>query len=447
MSSNKTTTQVKTPKEPKTPAVRKPKALAESTSATSASSASSASTTTTTKKTKQVVELTPVPTTTSTTTSTASTASTTETTTADVVDTKKVRGKTNGLNQISSARVRRDIDSNNINKLNEERMAVLKASISEYLQAKKIVEAEESTADDKAKSQAYLNEHAARHHDVDQQMKALSRDKVRFSNDASRIISLVCDHFVSELAIHAMKQTVASKKKSVKIAHLHKGDLHNLSFFALIHDLPSFVATTNKLAEKELARQQAEQLEKTLAQAEKDFKKKHSIHLTKEQKEQDKLDKKEKKQKQKDDAADSKEDKEDDVTYRYYIGILFQNHKPHDVQLRITNDVKTYLSKLVDEFITKLADQLLLTIHNMKNKTINERAILHAVKTMLVANCAYTETLSINKQEVTDKNKNEYEVVHERIYTNCGYYALETSINELVEKLGDTAEPVAEMVQ
>lgn len=330
---------------------------------------------------------------------------------------------------ISPARVRRDVDSKNLNRVNEEKTDELKAIVAEYHNFEKVAAETTSSPDDVAKATEFLTANKDKASVAEQQLKALSKDKVRFSHAASLMMSVLCDELVRELATFAMSKTIESGKKNVYVSHVHSEGVEKLSLYALVKDLPSFVSTSQKIRAELMEEAKATEVKKLLVQAEKDFKKKYQ--LTKEQREKEKAAKAAEKAAEKpaDKPAEPEDDEhEEDASYKYYIKKLFDGNKPNEVSLRISKEIKAYLSKLVDEFLSNLADQLRLTIINMKNKTINEVAILHTVKSMLIVNHAPQESLSFTSTE------GKYEVVHTREYPSCGYSSLERTLSEKVEK-------------
>lgn len=377
------------------------------------------------------VVVSPTTATTETTTSETTTTTTAETTTATETTetTKKSKDVSNvPKTYISAARVRRDVDARNLNRVNKERSDELKATISQYKEYEKGLADKTLTDADVVVATKYLSDNKERFETVEQQLNALSKDKVRFSNTASLIVALLCDEFVRELASFAMRKTVESGKKNVYVSHVHSAGVEKLAYYALVRDLPSFVQTAERIRSELAEESHANEIKQLLLQAEKDFKKKYDVKLTKEQKEKERADKKTALA-----AAHQAEPEDDDVeedttSYKYYIKKLFDNNKPTEVQLRISKEIKTYLSRLVDEFLDRLSNQVRLTIINMKNKTVNEVAILHTIKSMMIVGHSPVESLTFN--EVDGK----YEVVHVRKYPNSGYHELKHSVLDRVEK-------------
>lgn len=350
---------------------------------------------------------------------------------------------------ISAARVRKDVDTKNLNRVNEEKAEELKLTISEYVAYEKAVVAKTLEGEELTKATAYLEANKERYEGVEQQLKALSRDRIRFSHSASLIIAILCDEFVKQLASFAMSKTIESGKKNVYVSHVHSAGIEKLSLYALVKDLPTFVQTSEKMKAELLEEAKALEVKHLLVQAEKDFKKKYQ--LTKEQKEKEKADKKAlsdaakeaskeapkevaketpKESTTESHVEDAAEDaaEEDATSYKYYIKKLFDNNKPNEVSLRISKEIKTYLSKLVDEFLDRLSNQVRLTIINMKNRTVNETAILHTVKSMLINFQTPHEELSFTTVE------GKCEVVHTRKYPTSGYSELKSSVLERLAK-------------
>jgi histone H3/H4 len=352
--------------------------------------------------------------------------------TVEVVADKKTRVRLNEYlsTYISAARVRRNVDDKGLNKLNEDMMNELKASISEYLTKEKALKEESTSAEDKLAFAKYVEENKDRFADVDKQLKALSKDRIRFSNNASVILAILCDAFVKELAVFAMKNTVKSDKKNVYVSHLHQAGVEHLSLYSLFGNLPTFVAMSKRTMFENTLSADSEIMKKKLVQVEKEFKKKYNVQLTKEQRAKNKADKLASLSQTPvvADTTDDVQEKEDITTYRYYINKLFNDNKPASSSLRITNEIKMYLSKLIDEFLERVSDQVRLTIITMKNKTINEKAILHNIKSMLIVGHQVVETLELVKKDEG------YEVVHKRTYPTSGYNELKESINSCIEK-------------
>lgn len=354
--------------------------------------------------------------------------------TTEAPETKKVAKPSDAMKTyISAARVRKDVDSKNLNRVNEEKTEELKASISEYVAYEKAIAAKTLAGDELTKATTYMEANRERYTVVAEQLKALSKDRIRFSHSASLIIAILCDEFVKQLASFAMSKTLESGKKNVYVSHIHASGVEKLSLYALVKDLPSFVQTSEKIKAELMEEAKAAEVKQLLAQAERDFKKKYQ--LTKEQKEKERADKKAAAATTAaaepvvaEHAATEEHDEEDATSYKYYIKKLFDNNKPNEVSLRISKEIKTYLSKLVDEFLDRLSNQVRLTIINMKNKTVNEVAILHTVKSMLIDFQTPHEELSFTTVD------GKCEVSHSRKYPTSGYSELKSSVLDRVAK-------------
>lgn len=339
-------------------------------------------------------------------------------------------------NYISSARVRRDIDDKTLNKVNDDKMSELKAQIAEYVAREKAQADPAISQADKDANAKYLEENKAMFTMVDSQIKSLSKDRIRFSNTAAPLLAMICDEFVKEIARFSLAKTLESGKKNVHPEHIHQPGVESLSLYALFKDLPSFLAMSTKLNSERSDAAAQLALKNKLQQAEKDFKKKYNVHITKEQREKEKADKaasaekvSEPETKSDEVKEEPKEAGEEDVySYKYYIDKLFKSCKPEGVSLRVTTETKIYVSNLVEEFLNKFANQVRLTIVSMGNKTINEKAIFYTLKYMLIMGHSPVETLefvTVNDQLTT---------VHKRKYPTTPYSSLKKTLSEKTKK-------------
>lgn len=342
-------------------------------------------------------------------------------------------------NFISSARVRRDIDDRTLNKVNDDKMTELKAQIAEYLAREKAQSDPATSQVDKDANTKYLEENKSLYNLVDSQIKSLSKDRIRFSNTAAPLLAMICDEFVKEIAHFSLAKTLESGKKNVHPEHIHQSGVESLSLYALFKDLPSFLAMSAKLNSErsDVASQLA--LKNKLQQAEKDFKKKYNVHITKEQREKEKASSLEKvaekasepetKSDEVKEGSETKEVGEEDVySYKYYIDKLFKSCKPEGVSLRVTTETKVYVSNLVEEFLDRFANQVRLTIISMGNKTVNDKAIFYTLKYMLIMGHTPVETLEF----VTVDDK--LTTVHKRKYPTTPYSSIKKTLSEKTQK-------------
>lgn len=284
---------------------------------------------------------------------------------------------------ISSARVRRHIDRLNLNHNLDNLLGEVKASIEE---CKKVDEADPKL------------------HDLELKATALSRERTRFSNEASIALSIICDEIVQQLTEHTMNRVLAAKKKIIQVSHLHEAGVEKLPLFPLIKTLPSFVATANKIAADSESTKVADALSSALAQAEKDFKKKWSVKCPKVKGEEAALEVLEHAEEhpaepEEDDASDSK------TSFKFYVGQVCKETIKRDERyksVRVSTEIRSYLSDLLVEFIKRLSNLVQLTANCMKNKTINDIAILRTVESLLIDGHYPVETVEIKEDECVD---------------------------------------------
>lgn len=402
--------------------------------------------------------------------------------TAVVEDAKTKRqqtSKTIGIS-ISSARTRRHVDKLNLNKAVEEELTKLKVDLTAHDEAAALLTAgghkkteeytEEVTKDDgngnqvkeqvkktrevlvplTAEETATLTATVARVApmlaELHGKITALSRERVRFANDAPVALSIVCDKLIQQLIVHAMTKVLAAKKKIVQVSHLHEAGVEQLSLYPLIKSLPSFVQTSQDLAAAARTAEFEKAVKDAKEQAFKEFKKQYADVLPKKKKGQAAAvapapaepvaEQVTPVAEEEDDSADSK------TTFKFYVSQVCKEVIKGNLaytHVRISTDIRNYLSNLLIELIRRLSSLILLTTEDMKIKTVNDVAILNVVKKLLVDGHEPTETITFRQEQVPDpeavkaelqkkeeakKAGTEYKVDLEKLPKVAGYVAV-----------------------
>lgn len=365
--------------------------------------------------------------------------------------------KTLGVS-ISSARVRRHIDRLNLNFKVDSEISELKDKLAQHKNAKDsltsgtvsyVEERQEGdkkvfdtktrpiTEEERVSFTATMNKLSADVPVMEMKVAALSRERTRFSNEASIALSIICDELIQQIIGHTMNRVLAAKKKIIQVCHLHEPGVEKLSLYPLIKNLPSFVSMAEKLTEEARSEKAAKELAAALAQAEKDFKKKFAAHIPKKKmtveaaaalqaqllaqvaaeaaaqaavvapaapepvpspvqvpEQEEPADD--------DDTVDSK------TSFKFYVGQVCKDMKEKDARyksVRVSTDIRSYLSDLLVEFIQRISSLVHLTAACMKNKTINEVAIVRTVQGLLIDGHTSVETIEYKDAMVHDPVK------------------------------------------
>jgi histone H3/H4 len=379
---------------------------------------------------------------------------------------------------ISAARTRRHMDRINLNKVIDDMLAAPKEKIAAYdtaktkLETKKLSETVEVTktvdgkevktsevkerdltAAELKAAQDTVNEGKNVYASWVADRNALSSERTRFSSEASVALSIICDNVVKDLATHAMNSVLAEQKKIIHPEHLYADGVENLALYALVRTLPSFRA---KFAEYTSSRKNKDleaKLKMARHEAEKEFKVKYAASLSKKKPaavvvpgaavvapvvaapavaEADHDEEEE------EDESDSK------TSFRHYVGEVCKHlvkttpryqvwseettvdgaqvasapvlDKKGQVKLlvRISNEMRAHLSDIVVELIARLSVLTQLTADDMKNKTVNEEAILSTVKKLLVDGHVPTETVTLTNELVPNEESPEYKAAQKK---------------------------------
>jgi len=326
----------------------------------------------------------------------------------------KSRVQTNkviGVN-ISAARVRRHIDKLNLNRLLDELIAEQKDELSKCEEAKAVA----TTA---GKVDTVGEELLEK---VKHKIAALSRSRTRFSSEASVVLSIVCDELIQQIVRHTIQCMLDSKKKILQVCHLHSDGVDKIPLFPLVKTLPSFAKNADMFAAEVAEEENTNMVSALLAQAEKDFKKKYSVRSKKSV--ADSPSEEEGDESPKDDQSHESEEEgaESKTSFRCYVHQVYtaiKNDNPDYARVRISRSFKHYLSDLLVEFIQRIAPLVLLTTNSMKNKTINDVAILRTIENILVDGHTPVETIVLADSK-GDNCDNPFVAVRNTTYpTSC----------------------------
>lgn len=331
---------------------------------------------------------------------------------------------------ISAARARRHLDKLNLNlgldtmigELKKETNAykIAKAQLADKVtihtlcvetdgKKKTVHETRPATDVELAAATATVNRLSANIKDYEMKITALSRERTRFSNEASIALSIVCEEVIQQVVTHTMDRVLANKKKIIQISHLHESGIESLPLYPLVENLPSFRTTADRLAKAASLLASTTHDANLLAQAEKDWKKKYSV-VTKKKKAVDEAnpvvvaEDAEVAEAAVEDAPEE-ESLDSKTSFRFYVHQVCKElvkTNPQYKAVRVSTEIRAYLSDLLVELIARLSGLVLLTAGSMKNKTVNDFAIMRTVESILIDGHVPTETIEYKEDQIKD---------------------------------------------
>lgn len=322
---------------------------------------------------------------------------------------------------ISSARTRRHIDRLGINLPIELELVKYKKNLDALkhaealIAAKKVTEAvtvevdgknkteqrtRDATAEELAAAAEAVRTLSATKSDNKMHVTALSRERTRFSNESAAVLSFVCEEIVDSLVEHTMDAAIADSKVTIQVAHLHSAGVEALPLAPLFSSLPKFKSTAAKYAKAAEDAAKTALVESTAAATEKKFRERYASYLPKEQKVAKAKPTKPTDAAETDDAADNK------VSFKFYVvhacDRLKASEKYAGKNIKISNDIKTYLSDLIIEFIGRVANLVVLTVNSMKNTTVTDVAIMRTIEALLIDGHKPTESIQFSIGDIKD---------------------------------------------
>jgi histone H3/H4 len=344
---------------------------------------------------------------------------------ADVVKRQQI-GKTVGIN-INPARVRCHLDKLNLNAGVNQHIKPIKKQLNALKRAKFILEtgtvpalkptksadknenATPATADDKSQAEKVVAEVEPLSKELETKLEALSRERTRFSNEASIALAIICDEFVQQFGEHAMKRVLVAKKKIIQVEHIHESGVEKLSLYPLAKTLPSFLKATEENAAR-LRKEQDKELGKALkVQLEKEFRKNYVCTKKKQEavpaEQPAVVEAAEQVPEPAADTVDTTDDVDSKTSFKHYVGLVckdLMDKEPEYKSTRVSDGIKQYLSDLLTELIRKLSPLINLTTQCMKNKTVNDVAVLRTVEAILIDGHEAVEVLEFSNEQIHD---------------------------------------------
>lgn len=251
---------------------------------------------------------------------------------------------------------------------------------------------------------------------------ALSRDRVRFSNEAPIVLNIICDELVKQLFTYAMDRTLAHGMSNVEIKHMFLDPVNvglpagpsfdSLSLYPLVKTLPTFVKYETELRNSSNNDRLAALQEEVRNNTWKEFRAAFVGMLPKRKKGTPSFPQKPPK------AADGVPIAADEPTdngnddgktgFTFYVvhacRSLIKNNPDKYSHIRIKDNVKTFLNSILVEFIQRMSRLIQVTTEAMTRKTVNDVAILKTVEKLLVDGHVPKETIKYVPARVPDPN-------------------------------------------
>lgn len=240
----------------------------------------------------------------------------------------------------------------------------------------------------------------------EEKKKALTKERIRFSSDASVVISIIYDELAKQLVKHSMKQAFLIERKIITVKHLRHNDIRKLPLFPLIEKLPSFLNPPPTPSREKGANKKVDPVEKVHDKTSFVFYVaeifKHAIDRPKVEKKKD-TDKDKDTSKKLPKSSNKKTPKvakpEVPNVEETKDPLLLSENKYQN--LRVSTHIKQYLSDLLIELTARIVPLIQIRLNYTKGKTVNSQIIMNVVQGLLTDGGSYKETLSFSEQMVS----------------------------------------------
>lgn len=270
------------------------------------------------------------------------------------------------------------------------------------------------------------------HKELSDKVTALSKERVRFSNDASVVLSIVCEELTEQLLRFTMDKTIElNMGKNIKVTTMYSSELEQLSLYPLIRTLPMYLNKKQKFDKQYQDELLKNEIRVAVSTAEKEFKKLHDIKSAK---------KRPVEATAVDDATKVvkvvkkvEKDLSTKTSFKTCVNHVYKSLKERSgdkyEHLILSSDFKNYLSELLVEFIRRLSSHIYLMITTMKNKTVNDTITLKTVELLLID--MHQPNVSFELKLVDDK----YEAERTVTYPLSGFSELKQVVDTKREKV------------
>lgn len=362
----------------------------------------------------------------------------------------------------SPARVRRFIDKLTLNAKLDELADPLKEQVKKYTSAEKMLKEKttvekdgkerSATEQELKKAKKTVEKFKSKIPELDEKLKAISKERVRFSNKASIVLAIICDELVEQLAEHSINNVINNNKKIIHVSHLFDEEFERLPLYPLVGSLPLLVKTKKEMADKQKQSEFEALIRAELIKAEKKFKAEYKVHKKKEQPESEQQHEPKQQQEHHHQKSHNAHPKSEFSIYvEQKCRKLIKSNTEYST-LRMSTEFKDFLAHLVSEFLYRMSVLMLLTAQNMKNKTINDVVIFKSLKYVLFDNKKFEDSAEFikvkdektmkelkKKAEESKKDFDESDVpevykVDREFYFDCTIESLEHTVWEKLQK-------------
>ncbi len=329
---------------------------------------------------------------------------------------------------IAPAKVKRYLDVEGLNKVMQRHVAELQTVMAEYKRLKSIVEngkitefvkdqsgkstqtSREITSEEKQKYVDALAEYEPKHKLADEQLKAYSKERIRFANMIADVVSIVSGELLKQILTHGSKATILDKKKSVQVYHLFQDGIEKIPLYPLIDNLPVFVEQRQRIMAEITKNETDEQIRVAIIAAERSFKKLYGLKGKK------KTDTPNGQADKKDVPVEKKEEKpepddtDDDVgtPFKTYVRkVCVAVNEQLNIKVNVSTAVKKFLSDLLVELIGRIGVRARHLLELLCNKTVTQSIIMSIFASQLNERCETLETCEIKDERDPNKLKEE----------------------------------------
>jgi len=236
---------------------------------------------------------------------------------------------------------------------------------------------------------------------IESRLKSLSSAKIRFSENVSWALCAILEEMVNEMLVYAIKGCIIKERKIIHIEHLQSKGSDKLLIYPLIKDLHSWqhppVVVEQTKEEKAEPKAKVEKTGDSLAYYIQEI----CRELTRPTK--------------RDSAGNpilfDKKNKKGGV-----VKSVVRDEEGEFSKIRMSTELKEYISHLLLEFIARLDPLLQLELQTVKIKTISKEILMHVIKMIMVDGCTYVtklvtktpEQVAIEKEKIrADKEQHE----------------------------------------